>query len=237
MNEFLKTLSSKIKNIFIHSEFDKRNDDGSISVITAHSRVIEGYETFPYGFISSAEEGKVMVFSSAGSLDSVKLMPVESSKDHPEIKAGDVAIYTPVGNSVICRKEGKIIEIKGNDIIIYAYDKNDDKAEPVKVVEINKDNIKLTGEKEITLTGDNIKLIGETGITFNGDDFGGIVDAKELKIQLTNMTNRINGIIDLFGTGIAPPGGGTVPYPAVAAVKLLLEENFDKIQNKKVKHG
>lgn len=115
MNGNLSQLAVKIKNLFFTGKLSKRNDDGSIQITTVYGRTLEAKETFPYGFITKAKVGKVTVLCAGGSLDSVKVYPVESVEGAPELEDGDVAIYTEGGSSVVCRNDGTI-ELNGTDL-------------------------------------------------------------------------------------------------------------------------
>lgn len=111
----LSQLAAKIKNLFFTGQFSKRNDDGSIQVKTKYGRVIEAKESFPYGFFAKAKTGTVTIICTGGSLDAIKILPVESVENAPELKDGDTAIYTEGGSFIICREDGTI-EINGDDL-------------------------------------------------------------------------------------------------------------------------
>lgn len=110
----ISQLVQKIKNIFCTGKLSKRNDDGSIQIKTTYGRVIEATEAFPYGFITKAEVGAVTVLCAGGSLDAVKVFPVESIEDAPELTDGDTAIYSAGGSFIVCRNDGTI-ELNAKD--------------------------------------------------------------------------------------------------------------------------
>lgn len=102
-------IAAKIRNIFMPAEFVKRNEDGSIQINTAYSRVIDNVrEAFPYGFASKATSGKITVLCAGGNLDAVKILPVESAENAPELADGDVALYSEGGVYVLLKADGKI---------------------------------------------------------------------------------------------------------------------------------
>lgn len=106
-------IAAKIRNIFMPGEFSKRNDDGSLQITTAYGRIIDNVKpSYPYGFFSKAEKGKVTVLCAGGNLDAVRVLPLEDSEYAPELKDGDTAIYTSGGSFVICRKDGTV-ELNG----------------------------------------------------------------------------------------------------------------------------
>lgn len=106
-------LAARIRNIFMPGEFIKRNDDGTLQIQTAYSRVIDKVEpSYPYGFKAKATKGEITVLCAGGSLDAVKVLPVENMDDAPELEDGDVAIYSEGGSFTVCRKDGTL-ELNG----------------------------------------------------------------------------------------------------------------------------
>lgn len=111
----IKALAAKIRNIFTTAQFSSRNDDGSVKIQTSFGRVIDNVaESFPYGFKSKAEKGEVTVLCSGGSLDAVKILPVESVESAPDLNDGDTAVYSSGGSFVVCRKDGTV-ELDGKN--------------------------------------------------------------------------------------------------------------------------
>ncbi len=86
---------------------------------------------------------------------------------------------------------------------------------------------------------DSIRLITPK-IELGGDEFGGLIKIEELKQQLNTLTNRVDTIIKAIEQGVPVAGDGGIGYQT--SMKLILatasvKENFDNIENKKVKHG
>lgn len=106
-------LAAKIRNIFQPAEFVKRNDDDTLQIRTAYNRTIDNVEpSYPYGFTAKAEKGTVTVLCAGGSLDAVRVLPIEDMENAPELKDGDAAIYTSGGSLMVCRKDGTV-EVNG----------------------------------------------------------------------------------------------------------------------------
>ena len=96
------------------AELVKRNADGTVQIQTAYNRVIDKVEpSYPYGFIAKAKKGTLTVLCAGGSLDAVRVLPVEDSEDAPDLEEGDVAIYASGGSLVICRGDGTV-ELNGS---------------------------------------------------------------------------------------------------------------------------
>lgn len=113
--DLISSVSAKIKNVFQSGNFQSRKDDGAVRVTTDSAREVEGKEAFPYGFYAKAKKGVVTVLCSGGSFDAVRILPVEDSDDAPELKEGEVAIYTSDGTAVIAHSDGTI-EITNGDL-------------------------------------------------------------------------------------------------------------------------
>ena len=106
-------LAAKIRNIFMPAEFVKRNDEGSLQVKTAYNRVIDNIKpSYPYGFFARAEKGEITILCAGGNLDAVRVLPVESCEDAPELNDGDAAIYASGNSLVVCRNDGTV-EVNG----------------------------------------------------------------------------------------------------------------------------
>lgn len=111
---------SKIRNIFLVGEFVKRSSKSedsnieNIQVKTSYGRTIELNEAFPYGFITKAKKGKVIVFTNGGNFDSVEILPISSTQYAPKIEEGDVCIYAE-GEAKIILHEDEIY-LNGNDL-------------------------------------------------------------------------------------------------------------------------
>lgn len=107
-------IASKIRNIFQPAEFVKRNDDDTLQIQTAYNRTIDNVEpSYPYGFAAKATKGKITVLCAGGNLDAVRVLPVEDMEDAPELEDGDVALYSEGGSYVICRADGTIDIMNG----------------------------------------------------------------------------------------------------------------------------
>jgi uncharacterized Zn-binding protein involved in type VI secretion len=112
MNDGIKQLAARIRNIFSLGEFQKRYPDGNIQVKTIFGRVIEKREAFPYGFKARAKKGNVLVLCQGGNFDGFEVLPVLDYEGGPDLQEGDAALYTASGVWVICRDDGGV-EIKG----------------------------------------------------------------------------------------------------------------------------
>lgn len=108
-----KTLADKIRNLFNIAILKKR-DGKTITVKTDLCRTLEAEELFPYGFYAKALEGKVIVLSQGGNTGSYILLPVCSSDGVPDLKDGDVCLWTKDGAFLIAKKSGKL-ELNGTD--------------------------------------------------------------------------------------------------------------------------
>ena len=114
-----RQFAAKMRNLFQTAKMTARNDDGSLKAETTYGRTIDDLnEAFPYGFKAKAESGELTVLCAGGSLDAVKILPVENSDDAPELETGDVAVYSSGGNRVICRKDGSIETLADDGNII-----------------------------------------------------------------------------------------------------------------------
>ncbi|GMO64723.1 MAG: hypothetical protein Ta2A_12480 [Treponemataceae bacterium] len=110
MNDAIKQIAAKVRNLFSIGNFQKRYDDGKLQVKLLNSRIIEKHEAFPYGFYAKAAGGKVLVFCQGGNFDSFEILPVLKADDVtlPKLEEGDTALYTANGGMVILREAGDI---------------------------------------------------------------------------------------------------------------------------------
>ncbi|MEO6176938.1 MAG: hypothetical protein ABIP27_17425 [Flavobacterium circumlabens] len=94
---------------------------------------------------------------------------------------------------------------------------------------------------------EEIELIDKTGfkvslndglLLLNGDQFGGIVNAKELKTQVDKNTEILNKIQSVFKSWVPTPndGGASLKTLVTEFVNLPLTD-LGNIQNDKIKHG
>ncbi|MDR1174849.1 MAG: hypothetical protein LBK83_05200 [Treponema sp.] len=108
MNDGIKQLAARIRNLFSLGEFRKRYGDGKIQVKTVFNRVVEKKEAFPYGFKAKAKKGTVLVLCQGGSFDGFEILPVLDYEGGPDLEEGDAALYTESGGWVILRENGGI---------------------------------------------------------------------------------------------------------------------------------
>ena len=105
----LGELAARIRNIFQPAEYVKRNDDGTVQIKTAYNRTIDNLEeAFPYGLKSKATKGKITVLCAGGSLDAVRILPVEGVEGAPDLKDGEVALWNEGGAYVLLKADGTI---------------------------------------------------------------------------------------------------------------------------------
>jgi phage gp45-like len=114
MNDGIKQLAARMRNLFSLGEFQKRYADGTVQVKTIFGRVIEKKEAFPYGFKSKAEKGNVLVLCQGGNFDGFEILPVLGYDGGPELEEGDAALYTESGGWIVARQNGTV-ELFGND--------------------------------------------------------------------------------------------------------------------------
>lgn len=83
------------------------------------------------------------------------------------------------------------------------------------------------------------KFILNNGLmTINGEEFGGLVDAKELKKQLDKNTLILEKIQTVFTTWVPVPNDGGASLKSVASQFIgLTRSDFSNIENPKIKHG
>ena len=75
-------------------------------------------------------------------------------------------------------------------------------------------------------------------LNINGEEFGGIVDAKELKMQLDKNTEVLSQIQTAFSTWIAVPNDGGAALKALSSGFVSLQTaNLANIENTTIKHG
>lgn len=170
-NGFLSSIASKISNIFTVAEFLKRKDDGKVQLKTVFNKTIEKKELFPYGFITKAKKGNIIVLSNGGNFNSAKILPTVSDEYAPDIEEGDVAIYNEKVSVVL--HEDKIImkakecQIECEDNVILKADKikinGDDLGGLIKIEELKKELQKNNIILEILLKICNSSPIPEPG--------------------------------------------------------------------------
>jgi phage gp45-like len=110
MNEQIRELGAKLRNLFVVGEFQKRYDGGKIQVKTHNNRVVEKKEAFPYGFCAKAKNGRAFVFCQGGNPDGLEIFPVlpGGGVTLPELEDGDAALYTAEGGSIVLRESGAV---------------------------------------------------------------------------------------------------------------------------------
>jgi hypothetical protein len=81
-------------------------------------------------------------------------------------------------------------------------------------------------------------VIDKDGIVMNGGELGGLIKIEELKTQLEKVTDRIDAVITAIKTATVTPGDGGAAYKLAMTAQLsaLSKENFDKIEDTKIKH-
>lgn len=92
-----------------------------------------------------------------------------------------------------------------------------------------------------------LEIIDETGfkivlkdglLTFNGDQFGGLVNAKELKLQVDKNTLIIQKMQEVFTTWTpVPQDWGFALKSLVSLFTNLQRADLSNIENEKIKHG
>jgi phage gp45-like len=110
----LRQLSAKLHNLFSIALFQKRYADGRLQIKTLSGKVLEQKEAFPYGFVAKAKKGKVLVFCQGGDFNGYEILPLINNEGCPELKEGDVALYTQEGGWIIARDKGTL-ELFGTD--------------------------------------------------------------------------------------------------------------------------
>jgi len=116
MNDQIRELGARLRNLFVVGDFQKRCDDNKIQIKTHNNRVVEKKEAFPYGFYARAKSGRAFVFCQGGNMDGFEIFPVQPGGDvtPPELEDGDAALYTQSGGRVIARENGTV-ELFGAD--------------------------------------------------------------------------------------------------------------------------
>jgi hypothetical protein len=75
-------------------------------------------------------------------------------------------------------------------------------------------------------------------LLINGEAFGGIVNAKELKIQVDKNTLILQNIQNVFNSWTPVPNdGGATLKALVTSFTALQRANLGNIENPKIKHG
>jgi phage gp45-like len=149
MNDGVKQLAARIRNVFSLGEFQKRYTDGKIQVKTVFGRVIEKKEAFPYGFKAKAKKGTVFALCQGGNFDGFEILPILDYEGGPELKEGDAALYAESGGWVIVREDGGIeAEAKSGDVTV--------KTGTGKIL------VKESGDIEIDGASGSVKIKGTT---------------------------------------------------------------------------
>ena len=114
MVNLFSSLAKKIANIFTISKFTgTRKDDNTIQVQTSYDKTIEKKELFPYGFITKAREGQVIILCQGGNFDGAQILPIISTDKAPKIEEGDTAIYNEKVSIIITEDT---IKLGGGDL-------------------------------------------------------------------------------------------------------------------------
>jgi len=116
VSDFLRVLSSNVRNVFSVASFDKRHNDGKIQIKTVSGRILKMKEAFPYGFTAKAKNGKAFVLCQGGDFNSFDIMPLIADENIklPELKDGDASLYTGNGGWIAARENGTV-ELFGKD--------------------------------------------------------------------------------------------------------------------------
>ena len=106
----IRELGARLRNIFQMGEMTRRYEDGRIQVQTRNGRVAEKAESFPYGFVARAKNGRTMVLCQGGDVDSLEILPLLPGYDvtPPDLNDGDVALYTGNGARIVLEEAGGI---------------------------------------------------------------------------------------------------------------------------------
>jgi len=112
----IRELSARLRNLFQVGEMRRRYGDGRIQVQTHNDRVVEKAESFPYGFIARAKNGRALVLCQGGNIGGFEILPLlpGDGVKPPKLNDGDAALYTEAGGSVVCRNDGTV-ELFGTD--------------------------------------------------------------------------------------------------------------------------
>ena len=212
-------IASKIRNIFQPAEFVKRNEDGTIQIKTAYNRTIDDIEeAFPYGLKSMARKGNVTVLCAGGSLDAVRVLPVESTEGAPELEEGDVALWNEDGSYVLLKANGVIEITNGGD----------------------KPSLDDGDAAIYTSGGSLIVCCADGTVELNGTQNGRIIIADKLRDQLSKLTARVDALYDALKNSptTAEDGGAAYKAAIVQSLASITEkEDFSDIESDKVSHG
>lgn len=105
---------ARIRNIFNIATLKKRQDK-TVTVETDFSRTLEGEEFFPYGFCAKAKKGRTAVLCQGGNAGSYIFLPIASVEGAPDLRDGDVALWTAGGGFIVCRAADKTLELNGTE--------------------------------------------------------------------------------------------------------------------------
>lgn len=103
-----REFGARLRNLFQVGEMRRRYDDGRVQVQTRNGRVVEKAEAFPYGFCARAKSGRAFALFRGGDAGGFEILPLLPGKGvtPPELKDGDVALYTGEGARIVLREAG-----------------------------------------------------------------------------------------------------------------------------------
>ena len=116
MTASIREMGARVRNLFQAGEMRRRYDNGRVQVQTRNDMVVEGPESFPYGFAAKAKGGRAMVLCRDGDATGFEILPLLPGEGvtPPRLKDGDAALYTESGGRVVCR-DGGTVELNGAD--------------------------------------------------------------------------------------------------------------------------
>jgi hypothetical protein len=170
---------------------------------------------------------QLRAFSKTEVLFPAIVLSVDENEDCCDVEADGE--YTDV-------KLRSVIETAGNRVVIYpklgsvvlcGRISNTDTIYVMKVSEIAKIHIKI-GNTDVVLKGDEIVFNQGSNTTAKADI---------LKTQLNKMSARIDGIMDALNNSAADSASGTFKSSLTPLLASIVDkENFDDIENPKIKH-
>jgi len=84
------------------------------------------------------------------------------------------------------------------------------------------------------------KIISKQGeMILNSDEYGGLVNAKELKIQLDKLQSKVDVIINAITSSavLAGDGGAVFKTNMTAVLQTAIDADFSNLENEDIKHG